>query len=283
MALTVIINSSMTFTIDGLELHLAHPDELLVKWVGQDEAMRQLMAAWMVLDERDFPMNPRLLGKPGVGKTTMAYAAAKRLGREVYILQATVDTRPEDLLVTPVIEGMSKLKYVASPLVTAMIRGGVAILDEGNRMSEKSWASLAPLLDNRRYVESIVAGIKIKAHSNFRLVATMNDDSSTFDLPEYIHSRLQPQILIDFPEREEELAILRENLPFSSEDLLQYVTDFLQQAHSADENYTVRDGVNIARYALKLQKESGQPDRAVLHLAILAVIGEEGLRYHAKR
>ena len=34
-----------------------------------------------------------------------------------------------------------------------MIRGGIAILDEGNRMSEKSWASLAPLLDNRRYVE----------------------------------------------------------------------------------------------------------------------------------
>ena len=33
----------------------------------------------------------------------------------------------------------------------------------------------------------------------------MNDDASTFDLPEYIHSRLQPQILIDFPERDEEL------------------------------------------------------------------------------
>ena len=76
-------------------------------------------------------------------------------------------------------------------------------------MSEKSWASLAPLLDNRRYVESIVAGIKIKAHPLFRLVATMNDDASTFDLPEYIHSRLQPQILIDFPERHEEFAILQ--------------------------------------------------------------------------
>ena len=47
--------------------------------------MRQLMAAWMVIDERDVPMNPRLLGKPGVGKTTMAFAAGKRLGREVYI------------------------------------------------------------------------------------------------------------------------------------------------------------------------------------------------------
>jgi MoxR-like ATPase len=273
----------MTVTIEGIELHLAHPDDLAVTWVGQEDAMRQLMAAWIVLDERDVPMNPRLLGKPGVGKTTMAYAGAKRLGRDVYILQATVDTRPEDLLITPVIESASKLKYVASPLVTAMIRGGVAILDEGNRMSEKSWASLAPLLDNRRYVESIIAGIKIKAHPNFRLVATMNDDSSTFDLPEYIHSRLQPQILIDFPEREEELAILRENLPFSPDEILEYVTDFLQQAHAADESYTVRDGINVARYALKLQHESGQPNRAVLGAAILAVIGEEGLRFSVRR
>src|SRR5215469_3869452 len=185
----------MTVEIEGVSLHLAHPDELTVTWVGQEEVMRQLLASWLVVDPQDVPMNPRLLGKPGVGKTTLAYAAAKRLQREVYIMQATVDTRPEDLLVTPVIEG-------ASTLVTAMLRGGVAILDEGNRMSEKSWASLAPLLDNRRYVESIVAGIKIKAHPLFRLVATMNDDASTFDLPEYIHSRLQPQILIDFPERD---------------------------------------------------------------------------------
>jgi MoxR-like ATPase len=273
----------MTVTIEGVELHLAHPDELAVNWVGQEEAMRQLMAAWMVLDERDIPMNPRLLGKPGVGKTTMAYAGAKRLNRDVYILQATVDTRPEDLLITPVIESASKLKYVASPLVTAMLRGGVAILDEGNRMSEKTWASLAPLLDNRRYVESIAAGIKIKAHPNFRLVATMNEDSSTFDLPEYIHSRLQPQILIDFPEREEELAIMRENLPFASDEILQYVTDFLQQAHAADESYTVRDGVSIARYASKLRSESGQSVRAVLHSAVLAILGEEAQRYQVRR
>jgi MoxR-like ATPase len=269
----------MKVVIDGVELHLAHPDELNVQWVGQTEAMRQLMAAWMVIDDLDIPMSPRLLGKPGVGKTTMAYVAGKRLGREVYITQATVDTRPEDLLITPVIEGVAQLKYVASPLVTAMIRGGVAILDEGNRMSEKSWASLAPLLDNRRYVESIVAGIKIKAHPDFRMVATMNEDSSTFDLPEYIHSRLQPQILIDFPEREEELAILKANLPFSPDEVLQYVTDFLQQAHAADESYTVRDGVSIARYALKLNKDNPQPPRLQIGLAIRGVLGEEALRY----
>jgi MoxR-like ATPase len=273
----------MKVALEGIEVQLAHPDELDVTWVGQEEAMRQLMAAWMVIDHRDVPMNPRLLGKPGVGKTTMAYAAGKRLGREVYILQATVDTRPEDLLITPVIESASKLKYVASPLVTAMVRGGVAILDEGNRMSEKSWASLAPLLDSRRYVESIVAGVKIKAHADFRLVATMNEDSSTFDLPEYIHSRLQPQILIDFPEREEELAILRENLPFSPDEVLQYVTDFLQQAHAADESYTVRDGINIARYALKLNGDAGKGARMLLQTAVRAVLGEEAIRYSLRR
>jgi MoxR-like ATPase len=152
-------------------------------------------------------------------------------------------------------------------------------------MSEKSWASLAPLLDNRRYVESIVAGIKIKAHPLFRLVATMNDDASTFDLPEYIHSRLQPQILIDFPERDEELAILRENLPFGDSQILTYVTDFLQRAHAADERFTARDGINIARFAMKLAHESNgshgfrQEGSDLLRIAIVQTLGEEALRY----
>src|SRR5277367_5280823 len=271
----------MIVEIEGIPLHLAHPDELSVTWVGQDEVMRQLLAAWLVIDPQDLPMNPRLLGKPGVGKTTLAYAAAKRLGREVYIMQATVDTRPEDLLITPVIEGEGKLRYVGSPLVSAMLRGGIVILDEGNRMSEKSWASLAPLLDNRRYVESIVAGIKIKAHPLFRLVATMNDDASTFDLPEYIHSRLQPQILIDFPEKDEEFRILKENLPFAEDRILEYVTDFLQQAHAADERYSVRDGINIARYAIKLRSlaTGREHEKQALETALLETLGEEALRY----
>ena len=202
------------------------------------------------------------------------------MGREVYITQATLDTRPEDLLVTPVIEGEGKLRYVASPLVTAMIRGGVCILDEGNRMSEKSWASLAPLLDNRRYVESIVAGIKIHAHREFRMTATMNDDASTFELPEYIHSRLQPQIMVDFPERDEERAILHENLPFADEEVLDYVTDFLQAAHVADERYTARDGINIARFAMKLMASNSDTARdKALHTSILQTLGQEALRY----
>src|SRR6201997_4639216 len=271
----------MVVEIEGVPLHLAHPDELPVNWVGQEEVMRQLLAAWLVIDAQDLPMNPRLLGKPGVGKTTLAYAAAKRLDREVYIMQATADTRPEDLLVTPVIEGEARLRYVASPLVSAMLRGGIVILDEGNRMSEKSWASLAPLLDNRRYIESIVAGIKVKAHPDFRLVSTMNDDASTFELPEYINPRLPPQIWTDSPERDEEYLILKENLPFAEDRILNYVTDFLQQAHAADERYSVRDGINIARYAIKLKSLATglEHEKYALETSLIETLGEEALRY----
>jgi MoxR-like ATPase len=271
----------MTTEIEGVTLHLAHPDDLPVHWVGQEEMMRQLLAAWLIVNQADIPMSPRLIGKPGVGKTTLAYAAARRMGRDVYIMQATLDTRPEDLLITPVIEGEGRLRYVASPLLTAMIRGGVAILDEGNRMSEKSWASLAPLLDNRRYVESIVAGIKIKAHPNFRIVTTMNDDASTFELPEYIHSRLQPQILIDFPEKDEELLILKENLPFAEDRILEYIATFLQRAHAADERYSVRDGINIARYAIKLRSlaTGREHEQQALETSMREILGEEALPY----
>jgi hypothetical protein len=45
----------------------------------------------------------------------------------------------------------------------------------------------------------------------------------------------------------------------------------------------VRDGVSIARYALKLSNESGHPPKLSLTLAIQLVLGEEALRYQQRR
>ena len=269
--------------ISGVELLLSEPARVDMKWVGNDDLINQLKAAWMIVDKEDLPLNPRILGKPGVGKTTLAYAAGRRLDKDVYMFQCTMDTRPEDLLISPVIASDTKIAYVASSLVSAMIKGGVCLLDEGNRMSEKSWASLAPLMDKRRYVESIIAGIRIYAHPEFRLCVTMNADSSTYEIPEYIQSRLQPKIYIDFPNKVDELKILNYNLPFASDEILEYCVDFLQNAHIHDEPYTVRDGINILRYYTKsrLMKKEDQDkiEKKTFENMVIQVLEEAALKY----
>ena len=246
--------------IDGVRLKLSSPRDASGEWIGQTEILQQLLACWLVVDDADLPLTPRLVGTPGIGKTALGMAASRVRNQELYIYQCTADTRPEDLLVTPVLAQSGKIAYHASPLVTAMIRGGVCILDEGNRMNEKSWASLAPLFDHRRYVESIVAGIAVSAGRDFRCAVTMNQDESTYEVPDYILSRLQPTLGLGFPAREDELAILHYHLPFAESAMLAMTVDFLQQSHELQLDFSPRDGINLLRYAMKrLSQNSDHP------------------------
>ncbi len=274
------MEKAKTVEVGGVELVLGSAVEGDQEWIGQQETIRQLMACWLVVDERDLPLSPRLVGPPGIGKTTLAMAAAKQRQQPLYIFQCTSDTRPEDLLVTPVLAESGRIAYHASPLVTAMLVGGVCVLDEGNRMSEKSWASLAPLLDHRRYVESVIAGISIDAHADFRCCVTMNDDESTYEVPDYILSRLQPTLEIGFPSRRDEMEILRYHLPFAEEALLQITVEFLQRAHGLDLEFSPRDGIHIVRYALKrLAQQTDHPLSvdSVWAEALERVLGTEAL------
>jgi MoxR-like ATPase len=267
-----------TAEIGGVTLHLGSPDTTEQSWIGQDVILRQLLACWLVVDPRDRPLSPRLTGAPGIGKTTLAMAAAKMRRQPLYITQCTADTRPEDLIVTPVLAESGKIAYHASPLVSAMLTGSVCVLDEGNRMNEKSWASLAPLLDHRRYVESVVAGVLIHAHPDFRVCVTMNEDESTYEVPDYILSRLQPTLTLGFPNRDDELAILRYHLPFARPDLLALTVEFLQQAHALKLDFSPRDGINLLRYAIKrLSQDPKHPlsRDAAWREALLCVLGEE--------
>jgi MoxR-like ATPase len=264
--------------IDNVELVLAHPVAVKADWIGQSEPMRQIQACWLVLGESDLPLTPRVIGYPGIGKTTLAMAAARARKQDVYIMQCTSDTRPEDLLVTPVLSDQGKISYHASPLLTAAIKGGIAILDEGNRMAEKSWASLAGLFDNRRMAESVAAGITVAAHREFRAAVTMNEDSSTFEIPDYIMSRLQPGIKIPFPDRADEMKILSYSLPFSNERILGMCVDYLQKAHGLELPYSVRDGINIIRYALKLKESDKSADvDELFKKAVAQILGDDSL------
>lgn len=270
--------------MQGVRLFLAQSDRSPGEWIGQHEILKQLLACWLTVDKADYPLAPRLVGMPGIGKTTLGMAAARARKQELYIYQCTSDTRPEDLLVTPVLSEDSKIVYHASQLVTAMLRGAVCILDEGNRMNEKSWASLAPLLDHRRYVESMVAGITIPAHPDFRCAVTMNEDESTFEVPDYILSRLQPTLTVGFPSRQDEMAILRYHLPFAAAEMLDLTVEFLQGAHELKLDFSTRDGINVLRYAIKRlaqDKEHPLGKDVVWREALEKCLGEDALDLQA--
>jgi len=271
---------SQTAVIGGVTLNLSRPDGTKPEWIGQKEVLTQILACWLVVGEKDLPLSPRIVGMPGIGKTTLAMVAALKRKQPLFIFQCTSDTRPEDLLVTPVLAESGKISYHASPLVSAMITGGICILDEGNRMNEKSWASLAPLLDHRRYVESIIAGIQIHAHEEFRSCVTMNRDESTFEIPDYILSRLQPTLPLSMPGYQDEMAILQYHLPFAEKELMQMTVDFLQRSHQLDLDFSPRDGIHIIQYAMKrLSQDKTHPlsKDAVWQEAVSRVLGEDAL------
>ncbi len=241
-------------TINGVDLVLAPPDDHESEWIDFGYSLQRLEAAWLRLSPNEPPLNPRIVGEPGLGKTTLACAAAHRLGRPVYLFQCTMDTRPEDLIITPVLTPDRRVDYHASSVVSAMVRGGIAVLDEGNRMPERAWASLAPLMDDRRYVESAVASIKVKAHPDFRLCVTMNADASVYELPGYIQSRLKPRIDIVAPPWALQEQILRLKCPAVDDQLLGDVFTLLKKRVKQGRHDSTRDMLSLAQYAQKLKQ-----------------------------
>jgi hypothetical protein len=79
----------------------------------------------------------------------------------------------------------------------------------------------------------------------------MNQDESTYEIPDYILSRLQPTLALTYPNKQDEMSILQYHLPFAEVDMLAMTVEFLQKSHELKLDFSTRDGINLLRFAMK--------------------------------
>lgn len=225
--------------------------------VGRSQEMNKIMAAWMSGAD-GLPLSPMLVGAPGVGKNRIIYACSRMRACPLYIFQGHEDITAEDLICSVRISDNKarKMDYILSPLVSAMITGGICFIDEIGKIRPRALAPLSSLLDERRYLDSTLLGERVQAHPGFRLVAATNRaDLDQSRLPDYIQSRLRPVITIDYPDRRE-IDTMIKNQVFTKQD--QGRSDLfdcfwtLWKEHCPGRPPTPRDSLQIFSYAVRL-------------------------------
>jgi MoxR-like ATPase len=152
------------------------------------------------------PLSPLLLGEPGVGKNRLVYELARRTGKDLFIFQGHEDVTAEDLACAVRFsdEGRGKMDYIVSPLVTAMLNGGICFIDEIAKIRPRALALLVSVLDERRYIDSTLLGERVVAHEGFRFVAATNTaDLEGNALPEFLKSRMRPVVSVGYPPKGE--------------------------------------------------------------------------------
>jgi MoxR-like ATPase len=224
--------------------------------VGRDDEISRILAAWMGWCNT-LPLSPLLVGEAGVGKNRIVYECARMCEKDLFIFQGHEDVAAEDLVCAVRFsdDSRQKMDYIVSPLVTAMLRGGVCFIDEIAKIRPRALAPLASLLDERRYLDSSLLGERVYAAAGFRFVAATNTaDLEVNVLPDFIRSRVRPVIHVQYPDRAEIDMILRSRHPSVGENFAGLLDCFwsLWRAKNGKTAPTPRDSIHIFGYALNL-------------------------------
>jgi len=216
--------------------------------VGQQQVIEELLVA---LFARGHCL---LVGVPGLAKTLMIHTLADALSLEFNRIQFTPDLMPSDITGTEVIQedkasGTRELRFLKGPVFANVI-----LADEINRTPPKTQAALLEAMQEHQVT---VGGVRHRLSEPFFVLATQNpiEQEGTYPLPEAQLDRFMFNILVDYPDEEEELEIVRrttadvhaEVTPTLNADDIGRLGQIVRRVPIAD---------HVARYALQLTRRT---------------------------
>jgi MoxR-like ATPase len=214
--------------------------------VGQKHVIEELLVAL-------FARGHCLLeGVPGLAKTLMIRTLADALSLRFSRIQFTPDLMPSDITGTELIQedkvsGTRELRFFKGPVFANVI-----LADEINRTPPKTQAALLEAMQEHQVT---VSGNRYALDEPFFVMATQNpiEQEGTYPLPEAQLDRFMFNTLIDYPDEDEELEIVRR----TTADVTAEVTPTLTSGEILDLQRIVRRvpvADHVARYALRLAR-----------------------------
>jgi MoxR-like ATPase len=169
--------------------------------VGQQRVVEELLIAIFARG------HCLLTGVPGLAKTLMIRTLADAMNLSFSRIQFTPDLMPSDITGTEVIQedkstGHRGFKFLHGPLFANVI-----LADEINRTPPKTQAALLEAMQEHQVT---AGGTRHRLPEPFFVLATQNpiEQEGTYPLPEAQQDRFMFNILVDYPEEDEEYRIV---------------------------------------------------------------------------
>ena len=169
--------------------------------VGQDKVIEQLA---ICLFARGHAL---LMGVPGLAKTLLISRLAETMSLTFSRIQFTPDLMPMDITGTDILQelpgGKRAFEFAKGPVFA-----NIVLADEINRTPAKTQAAMLEAMQEHRVT---VAGRTYTLEPPFFVLATQNpiEQEGTYPLPEAQLDRFMFMIGVDYPSRDEEIAIAR--------------------------------------------------------------------------
>jgi MoxR-like ATPase len=249
-----MIMAEREMKLDGKTVKLKKPEPPICPPLsGREEEMKRVYAGWICGPGR-VPLNPLLIGDPGVGKTDFVRHIAFKFSKELYTFTGHDDISSEEFVCAVRVsdDPDRKFDYIPLELAAAMLRGQIFFLDGIGKMRKRALALLESVLDGRRYLNSNILGERIYAHPGFRFIAATNPSDLDGDqLPDFIKSRCRPIVHFGYPKPEELKQIVVTHYPLLREGINALMDHFwgLWREKFGNMPPSPRDAVNFMTYA----------------------------------